>query len=164
MRIAAIIFALLTATFSTQAQARHHYHHNKVAITKATGCVFDNNGHRTCQTTFERASEVPGASHFISFSNDPRPRAWCGWWMRHELGVADRAYNLARHWAEYGSSAHGPAVGTIVVWPHHVGLVTGRTESGWIVKSGNDGREVRERERSLRGAIAFRWPVRMAGI
>lgn len=93
---------------------------------------------------------------------DPRPRAWCGWWLRHHLGVGDRAGNLARWWARYGGNAHGPAVGAIVVWPHHVGIITGRTESGWVVKSGNDGHAVRERERSLRGAIAFRWPNGMA--
>jgi hypothetical protein len=29
--------------------------------------------------------------------NDIRPRAWCGWWMRQQLGVADRAFNLARN-------------------------------------------------------------------
>jgi hypothetical protein len=44
------------------------------------------------------------------------------------------------------------------VWRHHVGKITGRTDSGWLVKSGNDGRAVRERERSLRGVIAYRWP------
>ena len=84
--------------------------------------------------------------------------------MRHEIGVADRAYNLARNWARYGSNAHGPAIGTIVVWPHHVAIITGKTDSGWILKSGNDGHAVRERERSLRGVIAFRWPNRMAGL
>ena len=96
--------------------------------------------------------------------NDPRPHAWCGWWMRHELGVADRAGNLARWWAHYGVRAAGPAVGVLVVWPHHVGRITGQTESGWIVKSGNDGHAVRERERSLRGVIAFRRPVGFAGL
>lgn len=95
---------------------------------------------------------------------DPRPHAWCGWWMRHYLGVADRAYNLARNWAHFGTHASGPAVGTLIVWPHHIGIITGRTDSGWIIKSGNDNHAVRERERSVRGAIAFRWPSRFAGL
>lgn len=82
--------------------------------------------------------------------------------MRQWLGVADRGGNLARWWARYGSNAHGPAVGAIVVWRHHVGLITGRGSDGWVVKSGNDGRAVRERERSLRGVIAYRWPNGMA--
>jgi hypothetical protein len=91
---------------------------------------------------------------------DPRPRAWCGWWMRHHVsqdpGVA---FNLARNWARYGRAAGGPAVGVIVVWPHHVGIITGRDGAGqWIVKSGNDGHAVRERARSLDGVFAYRWP------
>ena len=100
-----------------------------------------------------------------SFASDPRPRAWCGWYMRHLLGgVADRTYNLARNWAHFGSPAPGPQLGVLVVWNHHVGLITNRTATGWVIKSGNDGHRVRERERSVRGAIAFRWPNRMAGL
>lgn len=93
-----------------------------------------------------------------AIASDPRPSRWCGWWMRHHLGVSDKAGNLARWWAGYGSKAHGPSVGVIVVWRHHVGIITGRSDSGWVVKSGNDGHRVRERERSLRGVIAYRWP------
>ncbi|MDE2022456.1 MAG: hypothetical protein KGI71_06110 [Patescibacteria group bacterium] len=78
--------------------------------------------------------------------------------MRHHLGVADIRGNLARWWAGFGSRASGPGIGVLVVWPHHVGIITARTDSGWVVKSGNDGHAVRERERSLRGVIAFRYP------
>jgi len=91
-------------------------------------------------------------------AGDPRPQAWCGWQMRQWLGVADRRFNLARAWARFGQPAGGPEVGVVVVWRHHVGLITGRGGAGWIVKSGNDGHAVRERVRSLRGAIAFRRP------
>lgn len=118
----------------------------------------DNNGR--CVET-----HVATARHHHSVqrvTGDPRPRAWCGWWMRQHLGVSDRSGNLARWWARFGSNAHGPAIGALVVWRHHVGIITGRSSSGWIVKSGNDGHAVRERERSLRGAIAFRWPSRVA--
>jgi len=83
-----------------------------------------------------------------------RPRAWCGWWMRKHLGVANPAGNLARWWAGFSRPAHGPHAGAIV------GIITGRTPDGrWIVKSGNDGHRVRERPRSVAGAIAFRWPA-----
>jgi len=104
-----------------------------------------------------------GVAHSQSLSrshhqSDRRPRAWYGWWMRHHLGVADRAGNLARWWASYGVPAASPAEGVIVVWRHHVGIIIGRSAEGWIVKSGNDGHRVRERTRSLRGTIAFRWP------
>lgn len=90
--------------------------------------------------------------------SDGRPSRWCGWYARHYLVSSDPgpSYNLARNWAHWGHSA-SPGTGVIVVWPHHVGMITGRAENGqWIVKSGNDGHAVRERPRSLAGAIAFR--------
>lgn len=89
---------------------------------------------------------------------DPRPERWCGWFLRQELGVADRKFNLARNWRDYGARANGPGIGVIVVWPRHVGRIVGGSPGAWVVRSGNDGGRVRERVRSLRGAIAFRWP------
>lgn len=86
-----------------------------------------------------------------------RPRAWCGWWLSHHLGIARRDLWLARNWASVGRPAGGPQIGAIVVWRHHVGIITGRAGGKWIVKSGNDGHAVRERPRSLAGAIAFRF-------
>ena len=83
----------------------------------------------------------------------PRPGRWCGWWMRTQLGGGPE-YNLARNWAKRGRPARGPRVGAVVVWSHHVGMITGRTKDGqWIVKSGNDGGRVRERPRSVKGAV-----------
>ena len=83
----------------------------------------------------------------------PRPSRWCGWWMRTQLGGGPE-YNLARNWANRGRPLNGPRVGAVVVWSHHVGLITGRTSDGqWIVKSGNDGGRVRERPRSVKGAV-----------
>jgi hypothetical protein len=84
-----------------------------------------------------------------------RPRAWCGWWMRTQLGGGPEL-NLARNWAHVGRPS-GPMIGAIVVWSHHVGLIVGQAQNGlWVVKSGNDGHAVRERARSVSGAIAFR--------
>lgn len=81
-----------------------------------------------------------------------RPRAWCGWWMRTQLGGGPE-YNLAANWRRYGRPS-GPQIGAVVVWPHHVGMITGRAANGqWIVKSGNDGNAVRERARSVAGAV-----------
>ncbi|WJR74982.1 hypothetical protein [Bradyrhizobium sp. NP1] len=86
-----------------------------------------------------------------------RPAAWCGWYMRTQVGQdPGPQYNLARSWARYGSNAGGPSVGAIVVWPHHVGKIVGQENGQWIVQSGNDGHGVRVRPRSLAGAIAFR--------
>jgi hypothetical protein len=86
-----------------------------------------------------------------------RPRAWCGWWLSRHLGMNNRNLWLARNWASVGRNAGGPQVGAVVVWRHHVGIITGRTGNKWVVKSGNDGHRVRERPRSIAGAIAFRF-------
>lgn len=71
------------------------------------------------------------------------------------MGVADAAFNLARNWAHWGHSSPA-SVGAIVVWPHHVGVIRGRCDKGWMVESGNDGHAIRTRCRSVAGAIAFR--------
>lgn len=82
-----------------------------------------------------------------------RPARWCGWWMRTQLGGGPE-FNRAVHWKRWGRPTSGPQIGAVVVWPHHVGMITGRTASGqWIVKSGNDGGRVRERARSVSGAV-----------
>lgn len=82
-----------------------------------------------------------------------KPARWCGWWMRTQLGGGPE-YNLARNWANRGRALNGPRVGAVVVWSHHVGMITGRTEDGqWIVKSGNDDGRVRERPRNVSGAV-----------
>jgi hypothetical protein len=86
-----------------------------------------------------------------------RPSAWCGWYMRSQVGSdPGPEYNLARAWTHYGINAGGPSVGTIVVWRHHVGKIVGQQNGQWLVQSGNDGHAVRTRPRSLAGAIAFR--------
>jgi hypothetical protein len=94
-----------------------------------------------------------GSHHYAG-----RPAAWCGWYMRTQVGSdPGPSFNLARSWASYGSNAGGPSVGAIVVWRHHVGKIVGQENGQWIVQSGNDGHAVRTRPRSMAGAIAFRW-------
>ncbi|HML29169.1 MAG TPA: hypothetical protein PKE16_10085 [Hyphomicrobium sp.] len=103
---------------------------------------------RYATQSYESRSSYSSGSH----SAGPRPRAWCGWWMRTQLGGGPE-YNLAANWRNYGRPS-GPRVGAVVVWPHHVGMITGRSASGqWIVKSGNDGNAVRERPMSVAGAV-----------
>lgn len=85
-------------------------------------------------------------------------RAWCGCWLGHHLGMARRDLWLARNWARVGRPAGGPQVGAIVVWSHHVGKITAVGPGGRIrVVSGNDGRAVRDRWRTTRGVIAYRF-------
>jgi hypothetical protein len=81
----------------------------------------------------------------------PRPAQWCGWYMRSLLGGGPE-YNLAANWRNYGN-ATSPQVGAVVVWAHHVGIITGRGSDGqWIVKSGNYSGRVHEGARSVAGA------------
>jgi hypothetical protein len=92
------------------------------------------------------------ASASASAGVGARPARWCGWWLRTQLGGGPEL-NLARNWKSWGRPS-GPQVGAVVVWSHHVGIITGRAASGqWIVKSGNDGGRVRERPRSVTGAV-----------
>ncbi len=82
----------------------------------------------------------------------PRPRKWCGWWMRTQRGGGPE-FNVAWNWSRWGRSS-GPQVGAVVVWRHHVGEIVGRAANGkWIVRSGNDGGRVRTRARSVAGAV-----------
>jgi hypothetical protein len=86
-----------------------------------------------------------------------KPRAWCGWWLARQKGIRDARLNLARNWATLYGTKSNPKPGAVVVWRHHVGeLVSHVSGNIWIVRSGNDGNAVRERPRSIAGAIAFR--------
>ena len=95
-----------------------------------------------------------GLIHMLD-SMGPRPARWCGWEMRREMGVSDPSYNLAINWRHYGSPTY-PHIGAIVVWRHHVGRIVGEQNGQWVIHSGNDGHAVRNRVRSVGGAIAFR--------
>lgn len=101
---------------------------------------------------YRSRSAYHGRRHYARRGAGGRPSKWCGWWMRTQLGGGPE-YNRAAHWRNYGRPT-APRVGAVVVWPHHVGIITGRSANGrWIVKSGNDGGRVRERARSVAGAV-----------
>lgn len=110
-------------------------------------------GQRKKKTAHRRVrSESYGYNAGYSGGAGPRPGRWCGWWMRTQKGGGAHL-NLAWNWSRWGSPT-GPQVGAVVVWHHHVGMITGRAANGqWIVKSGNDGGRVRERARSVSGAV-----------
>jgi len=142
------IVVLILACLSTPAFASHHRHHHR---------------HHMRHHVHIRASDPVAAGLGVGLAHmlqHARPHdcygiAWCGCWLRHALGVTSRQFNLAREWAHWGKSttAH---VGAVVVWRHHVGLISGGSPGNWIITSGNDGHAVRSRRRSIAGAIAFR--------
>jgi hypothetical protein len=178
MRRVVAVSALLFA-FATSAEARTHHHYRHYAGHhhyrqhaqefgySGFGQGFGFSGFEQPayeQSGYERSnrrSQYPRSSYQQAYSGRSRvggrPAAWCGWYMRNQVGAdPGPQYNLARSWAHYGSNAGGPSVGTIVVWSHHVGKIVGHENGQWIVESGNDGHAVRTRPRSLAGAIAFR--------
>ena len=149
---ACLLFAGVIAFSPTDANARPHKHHPSVH--RAT------HPHRVSHHVHRRgkhfrAHHVARRARANATHAGGRPRAWCGWWLGNHLGIANRNLWLARNWASVGRSAQ-PGIGVVVVWRHHVGIITGRAGSQWIVKSGNDRNAVRERPRSIAGAIAFR--------
>jgi hypothetical protein len=134
---------------------RHHSNHRYSHHRYASRHTRKTYGHRhSASRHYASRRSVSHGSHrrYASRGAGPRPRAWCGWWMRTQLGGGP-AFNLAANWRHYGRPSR-PQVGAVVVWPHHVGIITGRASNGrWIVKSGNDGGRVRERPRSVAGAV-----------
>lgn len=156
MAAAAAALALLVGA-TTSAEARRHRHvadssdwggYSSQRSTKS-----ERRQHRRHRGT-DYAGSYSGRSEragYGGYSVGARPGKWCGWWMRTQLGGGPE-FNVAANWRRYGS-ATSPQVGAVVVWPHHVGIITGRASNGqWIVKSGNDGGQVRERARSVSGA------------
>ena len=108
--------------------------------------------HVSRKSTGKKSAHRSSDTSHLAKGTGARPSRWCGWWMRTQKGGGPEL-NLARNWARWGR-ASGPQVGAVVVWSHHVGMITGRSASGqWIVKSGNDGGRVRERPRSVAGAV-----------
>lgn len=100
----------------------------------------------------ERAYKNPARAKAYRGNQWAKPRRWCGWWMRTQFGGGPE-YNRAWNWSKRGVETVAQ-VGAVVVWRNHVGYITGRNARGqWIVKSGNDSNRVRERARSVRGAV-----------
>jgi hypothetical protein len=161
-RLLAVLALFVAALVFTQTSAQARGHHNKRShytahhVKRSHVAVRSHHryrakSYRAARRHIVRGSRVAGAGHVAG-----RPSRWCGWWLGNHLGMPKRELWLARNWAKVGSNAGQPGIGVVVVWRNHVGIITGRTASGWVVKSGNDGNAVRERERSISGAIAFR--------
>jgi hypothetical protein len=148
-KLVVVLALLATVVLFPQSSAQARGHHYRQGA-KHAHAARSHHGHGYRAHRFARRNGARVAR------SGGRPSAWCGWWLGNHLGMNKRNLWLARNWASVGSNAGGPGVGVVVVWRHHVGVITGRSGSGWIVKSGNDGNRVRERVRSISGAIAFR--------
>lgn len=153
------------ACLSSVAEARPRGHHF-VDATNMVGC--SDPVQRPCEEITRKSLRHRHFRHDssreeITHHSTARPRAWCGWWLGRHLGMPSRSLWRALAWRHVGRAAHGPAIGVVVIWSRgkgrgHVGIITGKTARGWVVKSGNDGNAVRDRVRSVSNAIAFRWP------
>lgn len=167
MKLTTITLAVAAAcVFAQSAEARGYHHHQRYA--------YRNFAHHYSAHHYEHHRYARRHGHAWRYAAEPRggyavrriayrgggyggrPRAWCGWYMRHLLGVSDPSYNLARNWAHWGHSG-AAGVGAVVVWAHHVGKIVGQENGQWVIQSGNDGHAVRTRPRSIAGAIAIRW-------
>lgn len=145
------------------AYSAHHYRHSEsyargtqyyrqhANYTRAARHYVSTRVTRAGSRYHQHASSIhsTGSGHYATGA---RPARWCGWWMRTQKGGGPEL-NLASNWRHWGRPS-GPQIGAVVVWRHHVGMITGRAAGGqWIVKSGNDGGRVRERPRSVAGAV-----------
>ncbi len=153
MRLRALlsVIALLLALGSMPAAARPH--DGSMWTASEVGSLTAPRGERQRSAhTGRRHGSGYARNYTRQYSGvGPRPAKWCGWWMRTQKGGGPE-YNLAANWRRYGSPA-SPQIGAVVVWSHHVGMITGRAANGqWIVTSGNDGGAVRSRARSIAGA------------
>ena len=102
-------------------------------------------------------STIAVARRYLGRNPTGWARAWCGAFMRLVMrgaGYPDLpSGNVASAWTHYGRPGL-PQPGALVVWPHHVGLITAvYGDVRATVISGNDGRRVRERELSIAHAV-----------
>jgi len=171
-RILAAVAALTTFVAATSAEARRSPQRQQAEssdsddegwTTRKRSAASERSSHRNesrkhRNTSARNTRDDDDTDSRISRSGErhsgvgPRPGAWCGWYMRTRHGGGPEM-NLAANWRNYGRPG-SPQVGAIVVWPHHVGEIVGRSSDGqWIVLSGNDGGAVRRRPRSIAGAV-----------
>jgi hypothetical protein len=90
------------------------------------------------------------------------PRRWCGCWLQHHFGLADRALWRARAWARIGAPAPHGCVGCVAVLSRgarggHVGIVQGYAGDDPIILSGNHNNAVGVGVYSRARVIAYRW-------
>lgn len=145
------------STHTKHVKARHkakhyaqHKHRNRVSVPRYAGETYSSD---PVQWVTRRVARVAG--EVLGGRPSGAPSAWCGFWLGRHLGLLDRKLWLARNWASVGAPA-SRAVGSVVVWRHHVGLITDVSGARIKVLSGNDGHRVRNRWRNIGSVIAYR--------
>jgi len=92
------------------------------------------------------------------------PNKWCACYMDlvlKEAGYTPLGSNRARDFAAYGKKTKPMSVGSIMVMPHHVGVVAGKCPDGRVkLISGNYSKKVGIGCYSPNKAIAWRSPSR----
>lgn len=92
------------------------------------------------------------------------PSRWCACYLDRILSEAGfRKHNTwrARDFASYGKKAAPMTIGSIMVMPHHVGVVAGKCPNGRVrLLSGNHSHRVGEGCYNPGRAIAWRMPVK----
>src|SRR5574340_827416 len=150
LRQAMIAAAVLLALPSLASAAPKHRHHHRHVVAAQAEIVCDRQG---CRASHENAHGRRSVARYESNSrgSDPRPAAWCGYWMRHHVSAdPGRAFNLAIKWREWGRAIAGPIAGAIDVERHHVFKVISVLDRGRVLAiSGNDGGRVRTRVRQI---------------
>ena len=151
--VAALAAFLIMTTGAANAHVRHHHRHHHFQRTI---------GHLP-------VIAIQSQTQSIEERADPRPGAWCAWWLRRYLGIARSAFrpwewNLARGFLYIGTPAPLGCTGCIAIFSRghggHVGLVKNWDANGNpVILSGNYGGRVAVAAHSARRLIGLRWPT-----
>ena len=133
-----------------------------------TYCASDGTYRQACgQAETRIQSRRTRRAGYEDTGGDPRPAAWCAWWLRRYLHIPKSAfppyqYNWARAFAGLGQPAPKGCTGCVAVFSRgkggHVGLVESWDANGNpVILSGNFNGRVDTAPHSLKKLIALRW-------
>jgi uncharacterized protein (TIGR02594 family) len=170
MKYTLAVAALCAAIALPSAAQARHKHYQRAIPAPVQNCEMDNNGKSFCVAGKVFNIAQTQVSHRATAEGpDPRPAAWCAWWLRRYLGIAKSAfprgaYNLARSFASIGRPAQKGCTGCIAVFSRgrggHVGLVESWDANGNpVILSGNFNHGVGVGAHPAKRLIALRWPA-----
>ena len=156
MKLISVILAALALAFATPALARGHHHRHHAR-----------HHHHARHVHVGRPMQLPGGAMLavarryegLRHSPDGFRGQWCGSFaafVARKVGKpVPRDYRLARAWARVGRPS-APRVGAVVVFRHHVTIISRIIPGGFLGIGGNQSHRVRESRFSWRGVIAIR--------